>query len=240
MSYYLIDFTKDQHFDFDNLIIGKKINSDQNYSKYYIYYNHNDTSSEIYIKIPKIRSIYNLGNYKFNSINVPIYPEFDPTINFISFIKDFENNIQNCFKKKNKEFISLITKKNSLQFIKMGINDNVKITSNTNKNIALNQFKINCELEIVIKLSCIWMTQTKMGLSSQLYQIKYYAPPDQLDINFIDEEIHVPRGIQVSETVPYTPLPKPHLQLTQNNIVIRPSLSDINNALKSLKKNRID
>jgi hypothetical protein len=58
-----------------------------------------------------------------------------------------------------------------------------------------------------------------------------------LDINFIDEEVRVPRENRVSETVPYTPLPisKPHLQLTQNTIVIRPSLSDINNALKSLE-----
>jgi hypothetical protein len=38
MSYYLIDFIKEPDFNFDNLIIGKKINSDQNYSKYYIYY----------------------------------------------------------------------------------------------------------------------------------------------------------------------------------------------------------
>jgi hypothetical protein len=45
MSYYLIDFTKkEQDFNFDNLIIGKKINTDQKYSKYYIYYEENNTA----------------------------------------------------------------------------------------------------------------------------------------------------------------------------------------------------
>ena len=234
MSYYLIDFSKEHDFNFDNLIIGKKINSEQNYSKYYIYYDQNNTASEIYIKLPKLRSIYNLSNYKFNSLNIPIYPEFELTNNLIKFIKDLENNINECFKKK-KEFISLITKKNSLQFIKMGINDKIKITSNTNNNIKISDFKINSELEIVIKLSYIWTNQNKVGLSSQIYQIKYYAPPDELNINFIDDESNITKKI-INIPISYTPIVKPQLQLTQNNIIIRPSLTDINNALKSLKK----
>ena len=239
ISYYLIDFTKEIDFKFDNLIIGKKINSDQSYSKYYIYYE-NNTATEIYIKLPKIRSIYNLSNYKFNSINLPIYPDYDSTNNFITFIKDLENNIQECFKKKNKEFVSLITKKNSLQFIKMSISDSIKITSNTNTNIKLSEFKLNSELEIVIKLSYVWINQNKIGLSSQIYQIKYYAPPEQLEINFIDEEIYIPKKkiipLHIPETCIELTKSKPQLQLTQNNIIIRPSLMDINNALKSLKR----
>jgi len=238
MSYYLVDFTKkEQDFNFDNLIIGKKINGDSNYSKYYIYYEENDIPSEIYIKLPKLRSIYSLSNYKFNSINLPIYPEYEMTSNFIEFIKDLEDNIIECFEKKNKEFSSLITKKKSLQFIKMNIQDNIKITSNTNKNITLNEFKVNSELEIVIKLSYIWANLTKIGLSSQIYQIKYYAPPEHLGINFIDPENIIKKIIpeQIINYQPTIPPPKP-LQITQNNIVIRPSLLDINNALKSLKK----
>jgi hypothetical protein len=134
MSYYLVDFTKkDPEFNFDNLIIGKKINTDQKYSKYYIYYEENNTASEIYIKLPKIRNIFNLSNHKFNSLNLPIYPEFDGTNVFITFIKNLENNILECFKKKNKEFVSLINKKESLQFIRMNIFDKINITSNTNK-----------------------------------------------------------------------------------------------------------
>ena len=239
MTYYLLDFTKkEQKFDFNNLIFGKKINSDQNYSKYYMYYNDNDNASEIYIKLPKIRTIYYLGNNKFNSINLPIYPEYDITNKFITFIKNLENNIDDNFKKKNKEFISLITKKKSLQFIRMNINDNIKIISNTNKKILLNEFKLNSQIEVVIKLSYIWMNQTKLGISSQIYQINYYAPPEQLEISFIEDNISsIPKEtVLSSEPITFYPITKPQLQITQNNIIIRPSLLDINNALKSLKK----
>ena len=237
MSYYLIDFTKkDQDFDFDNLIIGKKINTDQKYSKYYIYYEENNTASEIYIKLPKIRTIYNLSNHKFNSLNLPIYPEFEATNNFISFIKTLESNILECFKKKNKEFVSLINKKDSLHFIRMNTFDKINITSNINKPVTINEFKINSQLEIVIKLSYIWANQTKLGLSSQVYQIKYWAQPEQLEINFIDPEIEKP----VKKIITYTPPEHTtqNIQLPQHNLIMRPSLSlaDLNNARKSLKK----
>ena len=240
MSYYLIDFTKkENNINFDNLIIGKKINSDQKNLKYYIYYQENNTVSEIYIKLPKIRCIYNLVNHKFNSLNLPIYPEFDATTTFITFIKTLENNIIERFKKKNKEFVSLISKKDSLQFIRMNIFDKINITSNINKPITINEFKVNSQLEIVLKFSYIWANQNKFGISSQIYQIKYFAPPDQLEINFIDTEIEKP----IKKLIPDMPIYQPTnignpLQLTQNNIIIRPtfSLQDINNAIKSLKK----
>lgn len=233
MSYYLIDFTKkEQKFDLKNLIIGKKI-SCKNNSKYYIYYNNDNNISELYVRLPKIRTIYNLANYKFNSLNLPIYPEFEITNNFIIFIKNLENYIDNYFKKKNKEFISLITKKKSLQFIRININDNFKITSNNNKDISLNNFKINSQLDIVIKLSYIWTNEMKIGLSSQIYQIKYYAPPDELDINFIDldtENIIKPVIKYINESI-INPT-----EIIQQNIISRPSLLEINNALMSLKK----
>jgi hypothetical protein len=234
MSYYLIDFTKkEQDFNFDNLIIGKKINIDPKYSKYYIYYEENNLASELYIKLPKLRTIYNLSNYKFNSLNLPIYPEFDVTNNFITFIKTLENNILDCFKKKNKEFVSLINKKDSLQFIRISTFDKINITSNINRPVTINEFKINSQLEVVIKLSYVWTNQTKIGLSSQIYQIKYWAPPEQLEINFIDPEIEKP----IKKIIPFvqqiqTVQP---IQVTQNNLIMRPSLADLSNALKSLK-----
>ena len=44
MSYYLIDFSKKSNdFSFDNLIIGKRIKTDQDNSKYYIYYQSEET-----------------------------------------------------------------------------------------------------------------------------------------------------------------------------------------------------
>ena len=53
MSYYLIDFGSSKvDFNFDNLIIGKKIKSDNDNSKYYIYYQpENEIPKEIYIRL---------------------------------------------------------------------------------------------------------------------------------------------------------------------------------------------
>jgi len=89
-----------------------------------------------------------------------------------------------------------------------------------------------------MKLTHVWANPTKIGLSTQIYQIKYYAPPEQLEINFIDTDIIQPtKKIIYEPTISsYTPTIKPPVPITQTSIVIRPSLLDINNALKSLKK----
>ena len=47
-----------------------------------------------------------------------------------------------------------------------------------------------------MKLTHVWANQTKIGLSSQIYQIKYYAPPEQLEINFIDTDIIQVQSLQ--------------------------------------------
>jgi len=238
MSYYLIDFTKKNFkFNFDNLIIGKKINTGQAYFKYYIYYNDNDVLSEIYIKLPKIRSIYNLSNYKFNSLNMPIYPTFDAITIFITFIKTLEKYIIDYFKKK-KEFISLLSKKESLEFIRMNIDDETKMTSNTNTNkiVGIKDFKANSQLGIVLKFEYIWANKIKFGISSQIYQIKYYPPPE---IDFIDSdnELEIINPIKKN---PIIPIKKTSIQPAKIDIIkpvcnMRPSLHDINNALKTLK-----
>ena len=206
MSYYLIDFSKSTNdFDFDNLIIGKKIKTDQDNCKYYLYYynnesdtanesdtsNNSDTPCEIYLKLPKIRLIYNLANHKYDKLSIPIYPNWDLSNEFIDWVKLFEKNIEECFvsNKQKREFISIISKKNMLNFIKCYINEKTKITSNIDdKHISLNDFKINGQIEIVLKISYIWANNNKIGLSSSIYQVKYYAPPEQLDINFIDPD----------------------------------------------------
>jgi hypothetical protein len=195
MSYYLIDFTlKSNDYNFDNFTIGRKIKLDQDNYKYYIYYQNDvsDDPKEIYIRLPILRLIYNLNNHKFNQLNIPIYPNWELTNKFIEFIKKLESDIEGCFsnKKINKEFISIITKKNSINFIKTNINENVKLSSNLkDKDITLSDFKITGQIDIVIKLGYIWSKGPKMGLSSQIYQIKYLACPDQLNINFIDSDI---------------------------------------------------
>ncbi len=201
MSYYLIDFGSPKiDFNFDNLIIGRKIKTDQENHKYYIYYqkDQNETPKEIFIRLPRLRLIYNLANQKFNQLNIPIYPNWDLTNNFIKFIQNLESDINECFinKKTNKEWISIINKKNSLNFIKTSTYDKYKTTSDIeDKKITLNDFKINGQIDVVIKLSYVWCKNNKMGLSSQLYQIKYFAPPDQLDINFIDPVEPKPKQI---------------------------------------------
>jgi hypothetical protein len=212
MGYHLIDLSnKENDFQLDNLIIGKKIPKDQDSAKYYIYYQAKefDSPREIYIKLPKIRLIYNLANHKFNQLSIPIYPNCDITDNFINFIKTLENYILELFKniKNKREFSSILNKKNSLNFLKANINDKLKISSDIeHKNISpgkdeifftrneakasigLHDFKVNGQIEMVIRISNVWYNKTKYGLSSELYQIKYWAPPEQLDINFIDEE----------------------------------------------------
>ena len=134
-----------------------------------------------------------------------------------------------------------------LNLIKCYINENPKITSNIdNKPITLADFKINGQIELVLKLSYIWANNSKYGLSSSIYQIKYYAPPEQLDINFIDPEPPVRKPIiQVSPPI------IPHIQINQITdpfnqkqdkplpsqapIKMIPSLKDLQKAIKSLK-----
>lgn len=249
MSYYLIDFTsKTNDFNFDNLIIGKKIKIDQDNSKYYIYYQNNqyDTPKEIYIRLPIIRLIYPMGNHKYNQISLPIYPNWEGTRQFIEFIKKLEQDIEECFNKKTtkKEWSSLITKKNLLNFIKTNLNDSIKITSNIeNKNITLTDFKINGQIDIVIKLSYIWSKLNKYGLSSQIYQIKYLAPPDQLEINFIDPEIPKKYSIPFLHTSNLIDSVNP-LNIKSNGMTeippqikleMRPSMKDLEKAIKGLK-----
>jgi hypothetical protein len=159
-------------------------------SKYYLYCQNemSENPKEIYIRVPRLRLIYNMANQKYSMIKIPIYPNWETTEKFIEFIKNMEEEIFNTLNKKN-EMSSLISKKNGLLLLKTKLQDNVKITSNLNKDVTLNDFKINGMIELVIRISYVWMKENKMGLSSQIYQIKYFAPPEQLDINFIDEHV---------------------------------------------------
>jgi hypothetical protein len=252
MSYYLINFTKiididDNIFNFDNIVIGKKLIF-ENISKYYLYYqdNINNEPREIYLKLPILRLIYSLSNSKYNQTSIPIYPTWQKTNTFINFILNLEENIFNFFKlkKKNKdlEFSSLIKKKDNLYYIKTNINNIKKISSNiNNKEIQLNDFKINSEIEIVIKISYIWHKENIIGLSSQLYQIKYHAPPEQLNIDFIDlQENNITLPLQIVPHIippppPPPPPPLPTTSFQQHNNILSSQI--IHNAF--LQENKI-
>jgi hypothetical protein len=186
MSYYIID----DKYTFDNVLIGKKIKINDNLSKYNIYYIENefDSPKEIFIKIPQTRLLYKLGNSKYKQENIALFPNYNKINNFVVFIKEFENNIKDAFISKliNIELNSLINKKENINYIKINFNDNFIITTNNNNFIKINDFKINNEIEIVIKLNHIWYKNNIIGLSSNLYQIKYYFSPLELNINLID------------------------------------------------------
>lgn len=235
MSYYLIDFGSSKlDFNFDNLIIGKKIKSDNDNSKYYIYYQpENEIPKEIYIRLPRLRLIYNLSNSKFNQLNIPIYPNWEQSNSFVNFIQKLESGIEECFSNKtNKEWISILNKKNSLNFIKTSIYENFKITSDIeNKKICLNDFQINGQIDVVIKISYIWNKNNKFGLSSQLYQIKYLAPPNQLEINFIDPEEKKKEIINAAESINKV-IPT---NIIPPKISLVPNVRDLQKAIKGLK-----
>jgi hypothetical protein len=246
MSYYLIDFTSENNdFNFDNLIIGKKIKINQDNSKYYIYYQNgeSDVPKEIYIRLPIIRLIYQMGNYKYSQISLPIYPTWNGTTIFINFIKKLEQDIEDYFHKKNtkntkKEWSSLINKNNLLNLIKTRINDDIKITSNIeNEKITLNDFKVNGQIDMVIKLSYIWSNSNKIGLSSHIYQIKYLAPPEQLNINFIDPEVPIKPIYSLSNSPKisnYKPIVMSELPSTKR-MPTQIQLKDLHKAIKDLK-----
>jgi hypothetical protein len=248
---YLLDFNEKYIFDIDNLIIGKKINNIDIF-KFFIYYNDDNTNlKEIYIKLPIFRLIYNF-NTKYKQMSIPIYPLWNKTNQLINFITELEQNIVTFFKNKNKykniELSSLIKMKNSLYFIKTNINNINSITSNINKQkIEFNDFKINGEIEMIIKISYVWLKDNKIGISSQLYQIKYYGLPEQLNINFIDKLLSPPLP-PPSPPPPPPPLKNNKLEhsedklLNSNNIEgtphIVPTIDQLKKALEKIKNKK--
>lgn len=239
MSYYLIDFTNNTNdFNFDNLIIGKKVNT-----RHYIYYQDDEIfePKEIYIKLPKIRSIYKLGTSQYNQESIPLYPHYNLLNNFISFIKNLEDNIHSCFIQKYPHILlsSIISKRNNIQHIKVNITDNYIISSNTNKKIKLNDIKINSELNIVIKLSLIWNKDNeKIGLSCELYQIKYNPIPFDININFFDISKPIEEYSKITEQKSQVIDSKSLNELnipSPPRISMIPSIADLQSAIKKLK-----
>ncbi len=243
MSYMLIDCNNND-IDFNNIIIGKKIKSDENNSKHYIYYKNDiDQPKEMYLRIPSTRLIYSLANHKYNQIKIPIYPNWEKTNNFVKYIKQFENNIIEYFKNKNIEFefSSLLSKTNMIQFIKVNLPEKLKITSSIDTNMKLEDLKINGMIEMIVKISYVWIRNDdniiKIGLSSQLYQIKYNEQPEQLDLDFIDNKKKEIKPEVIKKDIVKTeePIRIPvQMQLPSQPRLI-PSISDLQNAMKKLK-----
>ena len=182
------------------------------------------------------------------------------TDKFIEYIKNMEEEILSGMAKK-REISSLISKRNGLLFLKTRVSDNIKITSNLKENVNLNDFKLNGMIDVIIKINYIWTNETKIGFSCQLYQIKYYAPPEQLDIDFIDEVVKpvipltgpplgpplggspiygpplgsMPLGGVPLGGVPFTGIPNKSIIPEQIGVRMVPSIKDLQGALKKLK-----
>lgn len=191
MSYYLLDFDKDkdiEDFDINNLLVDSKIEINKENFMYPIFYV-KDEAKELFIKLPKIRVLYDWDNLKYNNLKIKISPKYDKTDKCVKMIKKIEDQIakHKYFnrKKVELEMSSIIHKECDAYYIKTYYQDDkTKITSD-NKITKINEFKKNGEIQMVIKLSHIWKKNNKIGLSSKLYQIKYFAPPD-VETNFID------------------------------------------------------
>ena len=184
MSAYIVNIDNLDTFNFDNIIVGNSISNDI-ISKQYLYYSHNNEAKEIYIKIPKIRLVYNnFINNKFSQIRVILYPSMENINKMIKFIKKFEKYIIQLGLSSN-EYHRLIIKNNNMNLLRMNMTD-IKITSDNKNNLKLSDFKINSEIEMIVRFSYVWMNKDKYGLSSALYQIKYYESPEELNYDFID------------------------------------------------------
>ena len=243
MSWFLISPENYNNLDWNHLVFGQKIKISENKYKQYIYWD----NKEIYIRLPRVRLIYNnFSNKKYNQICIPIYPLWNDTKSFIKMIKELEEIIENTFPKY--KLISIIKKISSFKTIKFFLPEIVKITSSDKKNITFNDFKNNSEIEMVLKLSNLWTSheneKNKIGLTSELYQIKYFPPPSILDINFIDfdEKPIIKKNISV-------PPPINHLEIygfKEDEIsseketlrFIPPTASELKNALTKLKSTK--
>lgn len=190
MSTYLIDFDKEINFNPDNLIIDHRIDINKDTYKYLLYYSDKNSAKEIYIKTPKIRLIYDWANIKYSHLKIKISPKYEKTNSFIDFIKKLEEDIINKIpiKKKKLEFRSLLEENNAFYLKTFYDENNIKIISDVkDKSYKITDFKANAEIQLVIKLSNIWQKNGNYGISSRIYQIKYYAPPEDHDLNFFEE-----------------------------------------------------
>jgi len=171
MSYYIYDFKNE--FDFDKLIITKQINIDNSIFRYNIYYL-DDVPKDLFIKLPSIRLIYNYNNLKYSQIKLPLFPQYDKTLKFLSFFK----KLQKFIKEKlaiNKIFTNSIEKKDNLKLIKLNINPEFK------------DFKTNGELNGLVNISYVWENENSYGLSLSLSKFDYTPKVENFNDIFIDD-----------------------------------------------------
>ncbi len=188
MSYFIVDFEKEKKYDFDDIVIDEKITISEDSSKYLIFYD-KDNAKELYLKIPRVRLTFDWTIMKYNNLKLRLTPKYSKINNFINYVYDLEDYIINYknIKKKNLEFVSILEKEKNIYYLKTFFNENkIIISSDTGNKIKFSDFKNNGEIQLILKISGVWKKNNKYGLSTQIYQIKYYAPPEDHNLDMID------------------------------------------------------
>jgi hypothetical protein len=184
MSFFLYDFNDE--FNFDKLLLGKKINFNNNLFRYYLYYL-DEIPKELYIKLPPIRIIYSYKNNKYNQIKLPIYPVYNQTTKFIQFLKQL--------KKKIKELIildkplTILEKLDKIHILKINVSVDFKIKSK--ENITIKDFKLNSELYGLLSIPYIWENEKSFGLAICALELNYIKSSNEFDNHFIDNDTEI-------------------------------------------------
>lgn len=183
MNYYVHNLNNE--FDFNKLIIGKKINIDENISRYYLYYLDKDKRpKDFYIKLPSIRLIYSYKNNKYNQIKLPLFPVYDETKKLTGFLKKLRSHIEESMKS-TKKINNPIEKKDNLKLLKLHLANDLKIKHN-NDNLQITDLNVNSEIQGIINIPYVWENEINMGLTIIISKIFYY-PKIESELLFIDD-----------------------------------------------------
>lgn len=215
MAFYIYNFESD--FDFNKIIIGKKISSGINTNKYYIYYM-DKIPKELFIKLPSLRLICSYKNNKFNQIKLPIYPSYDATKKFISFFKELKTKINSKIKIQNKIYNDCIDTKEKT--LRINIPFDFKIKSDKG-DFDIKDLKINSEIYGYISIPYLWENEDSYGITANLLKLNYIPKLDYDDAYFLDDDLQPILKITNIPTI----INIPEIKYTKTNDNIKPPIS---------------
>ena len=165
-----IDNYKDE---LKNIILSKKISNDSS-SKYMIYSTKSNLSNVI-IKIPSIRLLYNYSSQLYNQINFPLNPTYSKTKKFIELISNLENVLQELLNRPKLEWVTNIKKIKNIKYIKLNYfsGNDIKIITQNSNIVDVKDFEAGAEVELIVHLSHLWVKDNKVGINYDICQIKY-------------------------------------------------------------------
>lgn len=217
MNYFV--YNLDTEFDYNKLIIGKKIAIDDKISRYYIYYLDKDKRpKDFYIKLPSIRLIYSYKNNKYNQIKLPLFPLYDETKKLVIFLKKLKIHIEENIKS-TKKFNNMIEKKDNLKLLKLHLANDIKIKYK-NDNLEITDLLVNSEIQGIINIPYIWENEINIGLTIIISKI-YYYPKIESELLFIDDDQqHLTQNKHLNQTNNYQNSNiKPSFKLTDSLLI---------------------